>query len=89
MLFRSELELQTAKNKFLGQYALSKQTNAQLAQTFAWYEMLGLGLGYDDRLQNDIRNLTALDLRTIAKRIFGQPYISILGPEAVLVTLDC
>ncbi len=77
-------ELQTAKDKFLGQYALSKQTNAQLAQTFAWYEMLGLGLSYDDRLQTDIRNLTAATLLTTAKRIFGQPYISILGPEAVL-----
>jgi zinc protease len=81
-------ELQTTKDKFLGQYALSKQTNSQLAQTFAWYEMLGLGLSYDDRLQTDIRNLTALDLRTIAKRIFGQPYISILGPEDVLATLE-
>ncbi len=85
----TELELQTAKDKFLGQYALSKQTNAQLAQTFAWYEMLGLGLGYDDRLQTEIKSLSAETLRTTAKRIFGQPYISILGPEAGLATLDC
>jgi zinc protease len=84
----TEEELQTSKDKFLGQYALSKQTNAQLAQTFAWYEMLGLGLGYDDRLQTDIRNLTAATLRTTAKRIFGQPYLSILGPEGVLQPLS-
>jgi len=83
----TEEELQVAKDKFLGQYALSKQTNAQLAQTFAWYEMLGLGLEYDDRLQNDIRNLTAETLRITAKRTFGQPYLSILGPESVLNSL--
>jgi predicted Zn-dependent peptidase len=33
--------LQAAKNKLLGQYALGKQTNAQIAQIFGWYETLG------------------------------------------------
>ncbi|NER98770.1 MAG: insulinase family protein, partial [Symploca sp. SIO1B1] len=40
-------ELQTAKNKLLGQYALGKQTNAQLAQVYGWYETLGLGIEFD------------------------------------------
>ena len=40
-------ELQVAKNKILGQYALGKQTNGQIAQLLGWYEILGLGLGFD------------------------------------------
>jgi zinc protease len=80
-------ELQVAKDKLLGQYALSKQTNAQLAQTFGWYEMLGLGLSYDRRLQEDVRNVTVEAIQAVADRTFKQPYLSILGPEAVLETL--
>ncbi len=83
----SDAELQVAKDKLLGQYALSKQTNAQLAQTFGWYEMLGLGLGYDRRLQDDVKNVTADMIQSVADRTFKQPYLSILGPEAVLQTL--
>ena len=83
----SNEELQISKDKLLGQYALSKQTNAQLAQTFGWYEMLGLGLGYDRTLQDDVRGLSADDLRNVADRTFKQPYISILGPEEGLAKL--
>lgn len=80
-------ELQVSKDKLLGQYALSKQTNAQIAQTFGWYEMLGLGLGYDRTLQDDVRNLKSDGLQDVADRTFKQPYISILGPEEVLAKL--
>ena len=80
-------ELQVSKDKLLGQYALSKQTNAQLAQALGWYEMLGLGLSYDRSLQEDVRNLSADNLQDIANRTFKQPYISVLGPEAVLASL--
>ena len=80
-------ELQVSKDKLLGQYALSKQTNAQLAQTFGWYEMLGLGLSYDRSLQHDVRNLSADELQDVADRTFKQPYISILGPEDILAKL--
>ena len=80
-------ELQVSKDKLLGQYALSKQTNAQLAQTFGWYEMLGLGLSYDRTLQQDVRDLSADQLQDVADRTFKQPYVSILGPEEVLTKL--
>ena len=36
-------ELATTKSKLLGQYALGKQTNTQIAQLLGWYEVLGLG----------------------------------------------
>ncbi len=52
-------ELKIAKNKILGQYALGKQTNAQIAQVLGWYEVLGLGVEYDLQFQSEIAAVTA------------------------------
>ena len=77
-------ELQTAKNKLLGQYALGKQTNSQLAQIFGWYETLGLGVGFDTRFQEEVAAVTAEAAQEAATRCFETAYISLLGPaEAV------
>ncbi|BAU14621.1 processing protease [Leptolyngbya sp. NIES-3755] len=76
----SEEEIQTAKNKLLGQYALGKQTNSQLAQIFGWYETLGLGVEFDTQFQTAIAQVTAETAQETACRYFGDPYISLLGP---------
>lgn len=80
----SEMELETAKNKMLGQYALGKQTNAQLAQMFGWYEAVGLGVEFDRQFPEQIAGITAEMMQTAAARHFGQPYVSVLGPERVV-----
>jgi predicted Zn-dependent peptidase len=74
-------ELQMAKNKLLGQYALSKQTNAQLAQIFGWYEVLGLGVGFDQDFQAAIAAITPGQAQTAAQQYLSAPYLSLLGPE--------
>jgi zinc protease len=84
----SDSEIQTAKNKFLGQYALGKQTNAQIAQAFGWYESTGLGLGFDASFPEQIAALTADQIQTAAQNHLQRPYISILGPEAIVNGLD-
>jgi predicted Zn-dependent peptidase len=76
--------LQASKNKLLGQYALGKQTNAQIAQIYGWYETLGLGLEYDQQFQTAIANITLEDVQAVACRYFQHPYISLLGPEAAV-----
>ena len=76
-------ELQACKNKLLGQYALGKQTNAQLAQIYGWYEVLGLGLEFDTQFQVEIANVTAESAQQAAQHCFsGDPYLSLIGPEA-------
>jgi zinc protease len=80
----SEEELQIAKNKLLGQYALGKQTNSQLAQIFGWYETLGLGVEFDTRFQEEVAAVTAEAAQEAACRCFGAPYISLLGPGAIV-----
>ena len=74
-------ELQIAKNKLLGQYALGKQTNAQMAQLYGWYEVLGLGLDFDQTFQDAITNITSDDILQVAHQyLSSQPYISLVGP---------
>ena len=72
--------LQVSKNKILGQYALGKQTNGQIAQTLGWYEMLGLGIEFDEAYQSAIAAVTIEDVQNAAQRCFDQESVSILGP---------
>ncbi len=80
----SDEELQTAKNKLLGQYALGKQTNAQLAQTYGWYETIGLGIDFDTKFQQDVISVTPEIAQAVARRYFIEPYVSLVGPEAAI-----
>ena len=79
-----EAELQAAKNKLLGQYALGKQTNAQIAQLYGWYEILGLGIDFDMEFQQAIAAVDAAMAQTVAQHYFIEPYISLVGPAAAI-----
>ena len=76
--------LQAAKNKLLGQYALGKQTNAQIAQTFGWYEILGLGIEFDTIFPQQVAAVTIEEIQEVACRYFSEPYISLVGPSDAL-----
>ncbi|CBN59041.1 MULTISPECIES: M16 family metallopeptidase [Kamptonema] len=77
-------ELQACKNKMLGQYALGKQTNSQIAQVLGWYEILGLGIEFDKQFQTDIAAVSADFAQQAACRYFIEPYISLVGPAAAV-----
>lgn len=77
-------EVQTAKNKLLGQYALGKQTNSQLAQIFGWYETLGLGVEFDGQFQTEISAIEPDIAQATARRWFNTAYVSLLGPETAI-----
>ncbi len=80
----TDLELQAAKNKILGQYALGKQTNAQIAQTYGWYETLGLGADFDVDFQAQIAATTPAQILSVAEEYFIRPYISLVGPSSAV-----
>lgn len=82
----SENTLQAAKNKLLGQYALGKQTNAQLAQVFGWYETLGLGIAFDAQFQQEVASVSATELQQAACQYLLQPYVSLVGPAATIIS---
>ncbi|MBR8830910.1 MAG: putative zinc protease [Chroococcopsis gigantea SAG 12.99] len=77
-------ELQSAKNKLLGQYALGKQTNAELAQLYGWYETLGLGIEYDEIFPRTVKDITVEMIQDVASRYLQEPYISLVGPASVV-----
>ncbi|MDY6938868.1 MAG: pitrilysin family protein [Cyanobacteriota bacterium] len=77
-------ELQASKNKLLGQYALGKQTNAQLAQIYGWYEMMGLGVEFDDRFPEAVAAVTSDMAIEAARRYLNEPYISLVGPQGFI-----
>ena len=87
LLSSSKLEenaLQAAKNKILGQYALGKQTNGQIAQIYGWYEIIGLGIAFDQKFQEDIAALTSLDTITAASQYLKEPFVSVIGQEEAI-----
>lgn len=81
-------ELQAAKNKLLGQYALGKQTNAQIAQIFGWYELLQLGIDFDQQFQDAVAAVTAEEIQQAVQRHLNQPYLSLVGPGSSLALAE-
>ena len=71
----TEEELQVAKNKLVGQYALGKQTNAELAQLYGWYETLGLGINYDQIFPEQIMNITTDDIYRVANEYLQDNFL--------------
>ncbi|TVP58904.1 MAG: insulinase family protein [Nodularia sp. (in: Bacteria)] len=80
----SETALQAAKNKILGQYALGKQTNGQIAQIYGWYETLGLGLDFDQQFQELIASVSVKDTIASACKYLQEPYVSLVGQETAI-----
>lgn len=75
-------ELQASKNKLLGQYALGKQSNGQLAQLFGWYETLNRGIEFDDLFQKTITEVTSEQIQAVARKYLEiDPYISLVGSK--------
>jgi predicted Zn-dependent peptidase len=79
-----ETSWQAAKNKILGQYALGKQTNGQIAQIYGWYETLGLGIDFDRQFQELIASVSSQDALIAASRYLQEPYLSLVGQEEAI-----
>lgn len=84
----TEEELQTSKNKLLGQYALGKQTNSQLAQVFGWYETIGLGIEFDTRFPEAVSAVNGAIAQAAAGKYFTKPYVSLVGPALAIQGLE-
>ncbi|MFN5863120.1 MAG: insulinase family protein, partial [Pseudanabaena sp.] len=74
----------TCKSKLLGQYALGKQTNSQIAQIYGWYEVIGLGLEFDRQFVEAIEAVTEADIQNVAQKYFTNPAISVVGSADAL-----
>lgn len=79
-----ESALQAAKNKILGQYALGKQSNGQIAQVYGWYEILGLGIDFDQEFQELIAGVSVKDAIEAANQYLREPYLSLVGQQEAI-----
>jgi len=77
----TEQELQRAKAYLKGRYLLSHQYSAQYAFDLAWYELIGLGAGYETSLPANIDAVTAKDIQRVARTYFTHYYLVVIIPQ--------
>ncbi len=77
----SDQELQEAKNKLSGAFALAHETNASQAFYLGFYEVMGLGYEFDNRYPELIQQVSPEEIMDVARKYFTQPtVISIVAP---------
>lgn len=73
--FVSDKELQEAKDKIIGNYLLSQETNLDKASTVGWFETSGRGFDFKDKYEQLINNVTASDIIEVANKYFNDNYV--------------
>lgn len=73
--FVSDKELQEAKDKIIGNYIISQETNLDKASNVGWFEASGRGFDFKDKYENAINSVTASDIVNIANKYFNENYV--------------
>ncbi len=80
--FISEKELSMAKDKLIGNFILSQETNMEKASTVGWLEISSRGYDFIDKYPEIIQSVSAQDIITVANKYFSSPYVlSVIGPQ--------
>ena len=78
--FVLDKELNEAKEKIIGNYIISLETNGKKAATLAWFETSGRGFEFDKKYIELINSVSAKDIILIANKYFNDNMIiSIVG----------
>lgn len=73
--FVSDKELQEAKDKILGKYIISQETNLEKASLLARFESSGRGFEFKDKYEQVINSVTASDIIEVANKYFNGNYV--------------
>jgi len=76
----SQEELSRAKTYLLGSYALSHQRMKEQAYSLAWYEILGLGVGFEGRYVEAIQSVAPEQVQEAADRILRHFVLAVTVP---------
>ena len=68
----TELELQRAKKKLIGQQQITNQSNDSFGYVTGLDELYGLGFDHYRRLETEIEAITVADVKRIADKYFQQ-----------------
>lgn len=77
-----EEELERAKTHLIGQFRIAHQRNSNQAHYLGLYESVGLGAAYDAVYPDQIRAVTADQVKDVATKYFRTPTTTILQPPA-------
>ncbi len=79
----SERDLERAKNRLLGRYKMSLQSNLSKAEDMAINEVLGLGWDFSDKYEEQIKNITLTSLKEAIEEFLeeNKAFLFILGKE--------
>lgn len=75
MEFVSDKELKEAKDKIIGNYIISLETNLQKASTIGWFEASQRGYEFNDNYAKLINSVTASDIVSVANKYFNSNYV--------------
>ncbi len=80
----TEIELDRAKKKIIGQQQIQNQSNDAFGYSAAVDDLLGLGFDHYKELEPRLNAVTLADIKRVAEKYFGQqPYVlSIVRPPA-------
>lgn len=74
--FVSDKELQEAKDKIIGNYIISQETNMDRATTVGWFETSGRGFDFKDKYEKAINSVTASEIMEVANKYFNENYVT-------------
>ncbi len=81
----SDEELQNAKHNAIGKRQFYRETNLLEASLNGYYELLGLGYDFEEKLINAIKSVTKEQILETAKEYFsGNTALCVLAPEKYL-----
>ena len=82
-------ELSEAKQKIIGKFALSQETNQEKAHNLGWFETIGKGYKFNYEFKTLINSVTLEDIMKTANKYFSNPYaISIVAPESSIKSIE-
>lgn len=80
--FVGSKELKEAKDKLIGNYIISQETNLEKASNLAWFETSGRGYEFKDEYIKLINSVTEADIIEVANKYFNNNYVySIVKPR--------
>lgn len=85
----SNQELSDAKEKLLGQYALSQETNQEKAHLLGAFEAMGKDYKFNWQFAELINSVTCGDIISTANKYFNNPYaLSVVAPHKYIETIE-
>lgn len=79
--FVSDKELREAKDKIIGNFILSQETNLEKASTVGWFETSGRGFDFRDKYEKLINSVNASDIVEVANKYFNGNYVTSIIKE--------